>query len=103
MANMRPPTTPEEPPEMGGEEDVMRLMAACKGTGFEERRDAAIVNLFYDTEMRRAELAGLRLEDLDLDAGVVVVLGRGRRPRACPFGTVTARALPGSRGRQARR
>ena len=36
------------------------LVVACEGTDFESRRDAAIVRLFMDTGMRRAELTGLR-------------------------------------------
>ncbi len=44
--------------------------------------------------MRLAELAGLAVADLDLDVdNVAVVLGKGRCPRACPFGHSTAQAL----------
>lgn len=43
--------------------------------------------MFLDTGMRLAELAYLRLDDLDLDGGVAVVRGKGRRLRSCPFGT----------------
>ncbi|MDQ3222692.1 MAG: tyrosine-type recombinase/integrase [Gemmatimonadota bacterium] len=43
--------------------------------------------------MRRAELAGLRVGEIDLDHNVAVVLGKGSRPRACPFGKRTAVAL----------
>jgi site-specific recombinase XerD len=35
----------------------------------------------------------LTVDDVDLDQNVVVVLGKGRRPRACPFGHKTAVAL----------
>jgi integrase/recombinase XerC len=42
---------------------------------------------------RRAELAGLRVADLDLDLDVALVLGKGRRERALPFGRNTAVAL----------
>ena len=43
--------------------------------------------------MRRAEIAGLKVEDLDLEANVALVLGKGRRPRGCPFGRRTALAI----------
>jgi site-specific recombinase XerD len=49
--------------------------------------------LFIDTGMRLAELAGLRTTDLDFDQDVAVVLGKGRRERACPFGNKTTLAL----------
>jgi integrase len=43
--------------------------------------------------MREGECAGLRVEDVDFDLGVANVIGKGRRPRACPFGKQTARDL----------
>jgi integrase len=42
--------------------------------------------------MRRAELLGLRVDDVDFDH-VAIVVGKGRRPRACPFGNKTGLAL----------
>jgi integrase len=90
---MSPPRVPEEPVPVVSAEDVRRLLEACSGKDFEDRRDAAIVSLFYDSGMRLAELANLRLEDLDLEQDVAVVIGKGRRPRTCPFGRQTAMAL----------
>ena len=46
-----------------------------------------------DTGARRGELADLRLTDLDFDLDVALVLGKGRRERALPFGRTTAVAL----------
>ncbi len=44
--------------------------------------------------MRLSELTNLRLADLDLDVdNVAMVMGKGRRARACPFGNRTALAL----------
>ena len=93
MARMKPPTVPEAPVPVLDDDDLRRLLAACDGTGYEQRRDAAIVRLFLDTGVRLAELTGLRVEDVDFTTGVVLVVGKGRRPRACPFGPKTAQAL----------
>ena len=46
-----------------------------------------------DTGMRRAELAVLALDDVDLRTRVAFVVGKGRRPRTVPFGARTAQAL----------
>ncbi len=46
-----------------------------------------------DTGARRGELADLQLGDLDLDLDVALVLGKGRRERALPYGRKTAVAL----------
>lgn len=93
MARMKPPTIPEEPPAVVSEDDFKKLLATVAGTDFESRRDTAVLRLLYDTGMRRAEIAGLRVEDVDFDHDVAVVMGKGRRPRSCPFGRKTAQAI----------
>ncbi|HEX2041398.1 MAG TPA: tyrosine-type recombinase/integrase [Acidimicrobiales bacterium] len=93
MARMKPPAVPEEPVPVLRDDDVRRLLAACDGRGYEERRDAAIIRLFLDTGVRLAELTGLRTDDVDFGTDVLLVVGKGRRPRACPFGPKTAQAL----------
>ena len=93
MANMTPPQVPEQPVPVLAEEDLKKLLADCSGSGFEDRRDQALIRLLVDTGMRRGELLGMRVEDLDLDQQVAFVLGKGRRERACPFGRKTALAL----------
>lgn len=93
MAGMKAPQVPEEPPPMLQDADLRALLATCSGIGFEDRRDSAVFRMFLDTGMRRAELTGLRLVDIDFDHDVAVVMGKGRRPRAVPFGRRTAQAL----------
>ncbi|HEX7613099.1 MAG TPA: hypothetical protein VF371_10025, partial [Candidatus Limnocylindrales bacterium] len=61
MATMRPPHVPETPPNVYTDDEIRRLLAACEGRAFEDRRDMAVVRMFLDTGMRLAELAGLRL------------------------------------------
>ena len=93
MERMRPPIVPEQPVAVVTQPQIDALLRACQGPAFEDRRDEAIVRLLLDTGMRRGECAGLTVEALDLDQDVAVVLGKGRRQRACPFGKRTARAL----------
>ena len=93
MARMRPPQVPETSPDVVTEEEVRRLISACEGRAFDDRCDAAIIRLFLDTGMRLSELAGLRVGDIDWEANVTLVLGKGRRQRACPFGRKSAQAL----------
>jgi site-specific recombinase XerD len=93
MERMRPPLVPEQPVAVLTGAQVDALLRACQGPTFEDRRDEAIVRLLLDTGMRRAECAGLAVADVDLDQDVAVVLGKGRRQRACPFGKRSARAV----------
>ncbi|MGQ0802449.1 MAG: tyrosine-type recombinase/integrase [Actinomycetota bacterium] len=93
MRKMPRPQVPDKPVEVLSEDDLKALLATCKGRAFEEVRDDAMIRLLVDTGMRRAELLGLRVEDLDLDQDVAVVVGKGRRQRACPFGHKTGLVL----------
>jgi integrase len=93
MAKMRPPIVPDEPPAVLTDSELVRFLAACEGKSFVDRRDTAIVRLLLDTGMRRGELAGLKLCDVDLHDSTAVVLGKGRRPRVVPFGRKSAQAL----------
>ena len=73
--------------------ELGRVLKVCKGTTFEDRRDLAVICLLADSGIRRSELAGLHLDDVDFDRKTVTVLGKGRRPRLVPFGAKTAQAL----------
>lgn len=93
MARVKAPATVAARPAVLSDEQLRKLLAACAGQDFEARRDTALFRLLIDTGMRRTELASLTLDDVDLDANVAYVLGKGRRPRVCPFGRKTALAL----------
>lgn len=93
MEKMRPPMVPEQPIAVLSDDQLRALLKACDGKGFDDRRDSAIIRLLLDTGMRRGELVGLRVEDVDLTAGLAIVMGKGRRERGCPFGDRTALAL----------
>lgn len=93
MTNMKPPNIPEVPVPVVGDDALGTLLKTCAGRSFDERRDQAIIRLFVDTGMRLAELTGLRVEDIDMDQEVALVIGKGSRPRACPFGAKTGQAL----------
>jgi integrase/recombinase XerC len=53
--------------------------------GFEEIRDKLIVEMFYMTGMRRAELIYLMVKNVDLSSGVVKVLGKRNKERIVPI------------------
>ena len=38
------------------DDELRALLDVCKGTGFDQRRDTAIVRLFIDSGIRRAEM-----------------------------------------------
>lgn len=93
MAKMKPPTVPEAPIRTVRPEDVRALLDTCKGREFANLRDKAILYVLYDCGLRRSELAGLRVQDVDHDQDVLWVTGKGSRPRNAPFGVQTGQAL----------
>jgi integrase/recombinase XerC len=72
------------------EEEMRHLLDAPAGDSPLGRRDRAILELFYASGLRRSELAGLDLEDINLSARMVRVLGKGGRERLVPFNTSAA-------------
>ena len=48
--------------------------------------DHAILEVAYSCGLRLAELRGLRLENLQLDAGFIQVTGKGNKQRIVPIG-----------------
>ena len=93
MRNMTPPLLPEvEVPILSGEQ-MKALLGACKGNGFEDRRDYAIVYTFLDAGLRLSELTNLITEDIDLRSRSLTILGKGRKPRLVGLGTQATQAI----------
>jgi integrase/recombinase XerC len=75
------------------EGEMTALVDAPDTTSPLGRRDHAILELFYASGLRLSELAGLDLDDLNLSARMVRVLGKGGKERLLPFNTSTAKAI----------
>lgn len=93
MERMKMPAVPDRPVAVIDDDAVRRLLDGCSGRDFADVRDTAVIRLFIDSGMRVGEMAGLRVDDLDFETGTALVLGKGRRHRAAPFGVKTAMAL----------
>jgi tyrosine recombinase XerC len=56
-------------------------------------RDRAILELLYSTGLRVSEVAGLTVEDVDLDSEMVLARGKGKKERLVPMGVKAALAV----------
>lgn len=93
MAKTKPPMVPEIPVAVLDESDLKKMLKACDGKTFIKWRDKAMLLLLVDSGVRREELSGMKVSDVDLDRRVVVVFGKGRRQRTCPIGKKATMAL----------
>lgn len=93
MARTKAPYVPEKPVPVVSDTEIRAMFDACAGKDFLSRRDMAILRLFFDTGARLSEIANLKVDDVDLDLDVILVLGKGRRARSIPFGAKTGQAI----------
>ena len=76
--------------------DVMRLIGTRPPAGAPElrwRRDVAILELLYASGIRRAELIGIDVSDVNFDDRTIRVIGKGNKQRIVFFNHATAAAL----------
>lgn len=68
------------------EKEIERVIEKLsEESGFEGLRNKLIVELFYATGMRRAELINLKIKDIDLGTGKIKVLGKRNKERILPM------------------
>lgn len=65
--------------------EIKRLLKAPDMRTKKGYRDRVILEILYDTALRRSEIAGIRLSDLDLTAGFIRVIGKGNKERVVPL------------------
>lgn len=114
MRKMKPPRLPEVVLPVLSEGRLRALLRSCEGgQSFEDRRDYALLRVFVDTGARLNEISGLRWvpqnpskapdereneeaaanNDVDLDQGVLRLMGKGRRERLVSLGNKAIRAV----------
>ncbi|TYP66810.1 tyrosine recombinase XerC [Stutzerimonas stutzeri] len=72
---------------------AMQLLDGGIEDDFIGHRDQAMLELFYSSGLRLAELVGLNLDQLDLPDGLIQVHGKGNKARVLPVGRKAREAL----------
>jgi integrase/recombinase XerD len=80
-------------PETLNAPEVERLLDAPDLTLPLGLRDRAILELLYASGLRASELVNSRLENLDLDHGIIRVTGKGNKTRLVPVGGKAREAI----------
>ena len=93
---VRPPPPPKRLPKAISVDEVAALLDAA---GADETpravRDRALLELLYGCGARISEAVGLDLDELDLEQGVVRLVGKGSKERVVPVGSYAREAVQG--------
>ncbi len=73
--------------------EVERLLSSPAGERPSDLRDRAMLELLYATGLRVSELVGLRIRNINLEAGFVRTMGKGSKERAVPIGRRSIESL----------
>lgn len=74
-------------PAVIGQEDMQILFTRVEfGEGFAAERDRTALELLYQAGLRRSELIGLKISDIDMERRSLRVFGKGSKERIIPFG-----------------
>ncbi|NLY58487.1 MAG: tyrosine recombinase XerC [Gammaproteobacteria bacterium] len=91
--DLRAPKAPNRLPRLLDADQAMQLLDAPDNDDWLLIRDHAMLELFYSSGLRLAELAGLNLDQLDINQGEVRVLGKRNKTRIVPVGRKAREAL----------
>ncbi len=86
ITGLRAPKTPKTLPQALSTDQAVKFVD-IKGDGLLEQRDHAILELFYSSGLRLAELVNLDITMLDFSEGTVTVTGKGNKTRIVPMGS----------------
>lgn len=87
------PRKPKKLPDFLTNEEVDRLLASPDKSTPIGLRDAAMFELLYATGERVSEIINLKMEDINLDEGYLICLGKGGKQRLIPFGEQASELL----------
>jgi integrase/recombinase XerC len=86
VTGLRAPKSAKTLPQALSTDQAVKFVD-IKGDSLLERRDHAILELFYSSGLRLAELVNLDINMLDFSEGTVTVTGKGNKTRIVPMGS----------------
>lgn len=86
IEDLESPQLAKRLPEILSLQEVEHLLETPKPQTSLEIRDRSMLEMLYATGMRVSELVGLHMNQLNLEGGYVLLLGKGSKERAVPIG-----------------
>jgi integrase/recombinase XerD len=92
-AELKGPPRGKRLPQVLSRDEVALLLSQPRGGSPAALRDRALLELMYACGLRASEAVGMRLDELDLDEGVLRANGKGSKERLVPIGSKAVAAL----------
>lgn len=94
LLGLKAPKLDQKVTESLTDDELRRLIKACVGKEFRDRRDEAIVRMMAETGMRAGEVVGMTVSAVNLERGLVTVFrGKGGKGRTAPISPQTGRVI----------
>jgi site-specific recombinase XerD len=93
LLGMKPPKLDTKVINGLSEDEIRRLLKACDTKDFLGRRDEAALRVLAETGLRARELIGITIADLNLNEGLIKVMGKGGKERTVAIGPQTGAVL----------
>jgi integrase/recombinase XerD len=92
-SDLRPPRSRGRLPKVLSRDEVQNLLEQPRGSSPAMLRDRALLETMYACGLRASEAIGLKLSDLDLEAGILRASGKGSKERIVPIGSKAVETL----------
>jgi len=93
LTSVKIPQAPDREVEILSQAEIARIMHSFNQHTETGARDLAIFSLLLDTGMRAGELCGLRMQNLHLDQGYMIVFGKRKKERPVKVGSRSVKTL----------
>lgn len=90
--DVRFPRLEKSLPKIVGEDDISRLLGESEDAAV-IARDLTIIDLVYSAGLRVTEAVSLKIDQVNLEAGFLTVVGKGRKERVVPLGRLACDRL----------
>ncbi len=92
-AHLAAPRQWQSLPKYLNKKQIDDLLAACDGSKPQGMRDRAMLEFLYATGLRVSELCHVRISELEMNMGIVRVVGKGNKHRIVPVGKAALAAV----------
>jgi integrase/recombinase XerC len=93
LTQIRTPKQEKRLPKCLDLEQVQKLLDAPGDADVLSARDKAMLEVLYSSGIRVSELVELKMSDIDLNEGVLRVIGKGKKERLTPIGSQAIKAM----------